>query len=337
MAEYINKYANDAAIQAAVEGGELIKPYVAYDVAENRIDWNSKSIDYRSMPLTFEILSDGVVKWFYRSNSSGARTIEYKLNNGSWTSITSTSSGVLIPVVAGDTVQFRGDNVKYGDSLNSNVGSQFDTTCRYNVYGNIMSLINSTAFETLTNFQAGSAAHFLKLFANNAYLVSAQNLKLPALRLGQLTYFGMFYNCTSLTTAPESVGTSETVFDFTGIYNYTCREMFKGCTNLITAPALPALSLGQTCYESMFRDCTSLATAPELPATTLANYCYNEMFRNCTSLNYVKCLATDISASYCTASWLNGVSSTGTFVKKTGINWPSGASGIPSGWTVIEE
>lgn len=51
-------------------------------------------------------------------------------------------------------------------------------------------------------------------------------------------------------------------------------------------------------------------------------------------LNYIKCLATDISASNYTNSWVADVSSTGTFVKATGVTWPTGASGIPSGWTV---
>lgn len=31
-----------------------------------------------------------------------------------------------------------------------------------------------------------------------------------------------------------------------------------------------------------------------------------------------------------------GVSPTGTFVKKAGVDWPTGNSGIPSGWTVVE-
>ena len=84
----------------------------------------------------------------------------------------------------------------------------------------------------------------------------------------------------------------------------------------------------------MFQSCTSLTTAPELPATTLTNNCYNGMFLGCTHLNYVKCLATDISATDCLKSWLYGVPSSGTFVKADGMQWPSGPSGIPNGWTV---
>jgi hypothetical protein len=59
------------------------------------------------------------------------------------------------------------------------------------------------------------------------------------------------------------------------------------------------------------------------------------MFNCCSKLNYVKMLATDISASNCLDEWLNGVSSTGTFVKHPDMaSLPTGSSGIPSGWTV---
>jgi len=34
--------------------------------------------------------------------------------------------------------------------------------------------------------------------------------------------------------------------------------------------------------------------------------------------------------------WVDGVptGASGTFVKKSGVSWPTGISGIPSGWTV---
>ena len=87
----------------------------------------------------------------------------------------------------------------------------------------------------------------------------------------------------------------------------------------------------------MFNGCTSLVKAPLLPAQTLAPYCYAVMFPGCTSLSEVTMLATDISAENCLANWLNGVSSTGTFTKASDMeDLPSGSSGIPSGWTVVD-
>ena len=112
--------------------------------------------------------------------------------------------------------------------------------------------------------------------------------------------------------------------------------MFCGCTSLTQAPTLPATTLASNCYYSMFSGCTSLTTAPELPATALAAYCYSDMFYNCHKLNYIKMLATDISAEDCLTYWVSYVSSNGTFVKNPAMNsLPTGSSGIPSGWTVL--
>ena len=152
---------------------------------------------------------------------------------------------------------------------------------------------------------------------------------LPATTLANYCYNSMFRNCTLLTTAPALPATT--------LANDCYSNMFQGCTSLATAPALPATTLGSWCYQEMFSNCTSLTTAPELPATTVAYQCCYKMFNGCTSLNYIKCLATDISAFNCTGNWVNGVSSTGTFVKNPDMaSWPTGTSGIPTGWDVID-
>lgn len=116
---------------------------------------------------------------------------------------------------------------------------------------------------------------------------------------------------------------------------YQFANIFSGNTNLQYASnlILPATTLTESCYKGMFSGCTSLITAPELPATTLVESCYESMFNGCTNLNYIKCLATDISATNCIYNWVQNVSSTGTFIKDANTTWPTGASGIPSGWT----
>ena len=60
--------------------------------------------------------------------------------------------------------------------------------------------------------------------------------------------------------------------------------MFRDCTSLHQAPALPATTLANNCYSYMFDGCTSLIQVPALPATTLANWCYQRMFYGCISL-----------------------------------------------------
>lgn len=65
---------------------------------------------------------------------------------------------------------------------------------------------------------------------------------------------------------------------------YCYAYMFFDCTSLTKAPDLPATMLVDSCYDDMFSGCTSLTQAPALPATTLANYCYEYMFCGCTKI-----------------------------------------------------
>ena len=142
-------------------------------------------------------------------------------------------------------------------------------------------------------------------------------------------FAGLFYECTSLSSAPALPAKTLAVGCYTG--------MFYGCTSLSSAPALPAESLAPYCYSGMFSGCTSLSSAPALPAESLAPYCYGEMFEGCTKLSSVTMLATDISASSCLLRWLDSVSETGTFTKAAAMDenaFTRGSSGIPVGWTV---
>ena len=101
----------------------------------------------------------------------------------------------------------------------------------------------------------------------------------------------LFYNCTSLTAAPELPSTT---------LNEGCyKAMFSDCISLITAPALPATNLTGACYQQMFYKCTSLRNAPKLPATILATNCYNIMFYNCTSLTQAPALQATTLATGC--------------------------------------
>lgn len=90
------------------------------------------------------------------------------------------------------------------------------------------------------------------------------------------------------------------------------------------------------CYTYMFNNCGNLTVAPVLPSVSLKSSSYANMFHGCSSLTYIKCLAIDISASNCLKNWVDGVSATGTFVKDANATWPSGNSGIPTGWTVVD-
>ena len=137
-------------------------------------------------------------------------------------------------------------------------------------------------------------------------------------------YRSMFRDCTSLTQAPALPATT--------LATYCYHSMFLGCTSLTQAPDLPATTLASSCYRYMFRDCTSLTQTPALPATTLATNCYQHMFSGCTALTQAPALPATTLANYCYNSIFNGCASlklsstqTGEYTQEYRI--PSSGSG----------
>ena len=109
----------------------------------------------------------------------------------------------------------------------------------------------------------------------------------------------LFKNCTQLTSAPKLPATD--------LADNCYANMFEGCKSLTKAPELPATKLASGCYYFMFSDCSALTTAPEeLPAKELANSCYTGMFCRCTSLTSAPQLpATDL-ADRCYTNMFDG-------------------------------
>lgn len=309
-------------------------------------------IDYSKQYLTIESLDNDNYIYWKASDSSITKTISASTDNGStWTAYTSSTGGsgtTLATLNTGDKLLLKGENAAYATYSNYN---QFKSTGQFEVYGNIMSLISGDSFDEADTL---SSCSFQSLFLDSSALVSAKNLILPATTLTVYCYDSMFYNCSNLTSAPELPATTLARYCYAYMFDKCasltaapelpattlavhCYElMFSNCTSLTAAPELPALNLVSYCYYNMFFGCTSLTTAPELPATTLAEHCYEYMFGNCVNLTYIKCLATDKSAYNCTAGWVSNVASSGTFVKAANATWTTGSSGIPNGWTVID-
>ena len=186
------------------------------------------------------------------------------------------------------------------------------------------SLISTNDLSKLSILIGASAC--MEMFRGCTSLVNVTEL--PATTLSSYCYSGMFRECTSLAKAP--------VLPATTLASYCYQNMFYGCTSLTQAPnELPATTLYEFCYDSMFQGCTSLKKAPILPSSTVPGHSYEEMFYGCTNLQEVTCLATDISATNCVKNWLYNVSASGTFYKDASMSsFPSGASGIPTNWTV---
>ena len=107
--------------------------------------------------------------------------------------------------------------------------------------------------------------------------------------MAQYCYAYMFRDCTALTQAPALPATT--------LASNCYAHMFSGCTAITQAPALLATTLADSCYSRMFYGC-ALIQAPSLPATTLAKFCYKEMFQDCTELTQAPILpATTLAVS----------------------------------------
>ena len=231
---------------------------------------------------------------------SHATQLQYSKDKETWTTITLSGTNT-IRMNSGERVYFRNDSGSFNWYNNRNLRDRFYTQIKcsnnHKVGGNINSLLD------YNNYNVAITPYcFYMLFYGNKYLTDANELIFSKTSLADYCYQYMFYNCTTLTSAPK----------------------------------LPSITLADYCYQFMFRDCASLTTAPELPATTLADNCYGNMFQGCVSLNSITVYADDISALYCTTDWLSNVASSGTFRNLGSATYPTGADGIPSGWTEVK-
>lgn len=116
--------------------------------------------------------------------------------------------------------------------------------------------------------------------------------------------------------------------------NYLFAKLFAYSSVVSAKHLVIPSNTGNSMFYQMFNGCTSLKVAPIITASTSSDYCCFRMFYNCSNLNYVESHFADISATGALSNWLYGTSSTGTFKKISTTTYPSGSSGIPSGWTI---
>ena len=282
------------------------------------------SLDYSKEYLTIVSRADNNVIGLKCSSTSASKQVLVSTDKNTWSAYNSTTNGVTLATLNnGNKLYLKGSNNTYASA--TNLYNSFTSTGDFDVEGNIMSLLYGDDFASKTTYP--STYTFLRLFGSSK-VVNAKNLILPATTARDRCYYAMFTACTSMITAPKlPAKTLETYCYYGMFYN----------TAITEAPELPATTLATYCYYRMFRKCTGLTKGPVLKAKTLKNYCYQNMFESCSNLNHVTMLATDISATGCLSSWLTGVAATGTLVKDASMTTlPSGASGIPSGWTTVD-
>lgn len=180
--------------------------------------------DYALDYFTIEAIDNiSVSMSIFDGGSSTYNPLYYSINNGNTWSQLNTS----VSLSTGEKVIFKGiatannasdGTVKFNDIISG----------RFNVSGNIMSLVYGDDFIGQTTFPSVFTNYgswgFNGLFSEQDKLISAENLILPVTTLIPNCYQMMFY----------------------------------GCTSLITAPELPATTLVRGCYDYMFHSCSSL-------------------------------------------------------------------------------
>ena len=297
------------------KNGEVVSTNSTYSFAVTETgDYVANFISFYDEYFTIESLEDNnTITLSIPSDITynELNTVSYSIDKTNWTTlqINYTYQTISVTLDFGDKVYFKGIGYQYGkhwydedEEEDEYAHCSISASGNFNVYGNIMSLLYGDNFVNQTAY--GRNYTFYGLFLNNTYLISAENLRMPATTLKASCYLLMFSGCTSLTTAPMLPATS---LDYSW---YQCYQyMFNGCTSLITAPELPASTLAYSCYDHMFSGCSSLMTAPELPATTLASYCYHYMFSGCSSLTVAPELPATSLASYCYHYMFSGCSS----------------------------
>jgi len=313
--------------------------------------WTIKK-EYADQYLAFEAIESSTF-------SFSLNDIQYSLDDGyTWTTLT---AGSQTPTVqAGNHILWKASGLTPTSSNYGGIGT-FSATGKFNVYGNILSLVNGDNFNSISSI---ARYQFASMFRNNTKLVSAENLILPSFNNNDAYIFFMS-GCSNLTKAPkishitlaaecfarmfERTALTETpVFsNATNAANRCYMYMFNGCTSLTkvyplvhttlstncycgmfidcrilaNAPALPATTLSTGCYITMFQNCYALVKSPDLPATTLVTNCYQNMFLNCTHLTEVHALFTTEPSDTYTQNWLRNVAATGTFYKSPSATW----------------
>lgn len=209
-------------------------PMEAYSKQNERKDNHDYSKDY----LTFEALENATISIYTTSDEIGTNiTFFYKVDNEkNWqskaASIDVNRTTNLCSLSAGQKLQIYCTRNHYYDY---NEQIKFKINNRVNVSGNILSIFYGDQFTNYDNFPTpvGTQVALARELFSGCKIVDASNLILPDTAPSNC-YYKMFYQCTSLTTAPT----------------------------------LPAITLNSGCYNNMFNGCSSLNYIKAMFTTT---------------------------------------------------------------------
>ncbi len=214
-----NIYFGDDEVQKVFLGNELVWPAVPYE----------------EQYFTIYVLSGGTLfinrelNLDYETTIYRGAVVDYSVNGGAWqTSIPGGGPFSYSPdlsgitVSAGDTIRFRSDYTGWNTYRGLPYNLTFNrSTCYYNAYGNMNSLVYADNFlEHTTGAVEAAWAHLFE----NSNIVSGENLYTPGGTYGDWALFETFYGCTHLLYPPTirasycpSVAMTETFYRCTSL------------------------------------------------------------------------------------------------------------------------
>lgn len=163
-----------------------------------------------TQPFTFETINTCAFNFPSSLSLLGSK------NGGEWYSL----NGVEI-IAGGETLAVKASNDKPTFAYDGSFYNDYYSDMRYNISGNIMSLLYTNNWNTHLDLTA--QRQFRVLFKYKK-IVSAENLLLPSTGLTNYCYAGMFEHCSSLTTAPALPAPT--------VPGLAYEFMFNGCPNL---------------------------------------------------------------------------------------------------------
>lgn len=212
-------------------------------------------------------------------------------------------------------LQYSKDKINWTDYTSTSTMISLDTGEKLYWRRKVSTLITSSGFG---NFKGSGAWN---IAGNLCSLLDGTNYKTMTTLTGWSS--GIFENTLSHNNGvhPPIVDASELYITASSPHSGFYRNFMQSNTSLVIGPKIVCDTF--MVYWS-FTNCTNLEIGPEILCNTFS---FGEAFQNCPKLTYVKCLASNVTGR------VKLTSETGTFVKKRGVN----ISGIPSGWTIIEE
>lgn len=278
--------------------------------------------------LCFTALESGTFTFTYGSDVAGNSTsVSYSLDGNNWTTLTNISGqevSITTPTIPVDgKVYWKGINLRMAVGDAANKYSWFSSTGRFDVSGDLQSILFDEDFEGKPNTQWGTGYCFCSLFINCTKLVNSKDLLCNAKFGNGRFYKRMFMGCSSLISTPifvdefnKGVGVNFSVEAF--------MELYKDCTSLVNPNwQFPVVNPGGNVYQGMFqntsvvearfqdssiplsdnifnamyKDCKHLTTVGSLPWTALRSSCYAYLFQGCTALQIAPSLpATELQS-----------------------------------------